>query len=255
VILAAGRGSRLGAASADIPKWLLDVAGRPIADRQLEAVALANDRLPGTVDTVRVVTGHEAEAIEGFLAGRPDALVTTLNNEEYARLNNWYSVLLALRAVPADRASRLVILNADLFAKPEWFASFIADCATTDAESLIAVDLERALTDESMKVSVATSTDGGAPQLERIGKVDIDNPAGEYVGMLMARGGVLRQFRECLETFTGDPAEADAWYEKAVALTAGGGAAWHVWPTPDSGWIEIDDDRDHAAAQSLARES
>src|SRR2546421_9309111 len=39
VILAAGRGSRLGAVAESTPKWLLDVGGSTIADRHLAAVA------------------------------------------------------------------------------------------------------------------------------------------------------------------------------------------------------------------------
>jgi choline kinase len=38
VVLAAGRGRRLGALGDDTPKWLLDVAGATLADRQLAAV-------------------------------------------------------------------------------------------------------------------------------------------------------------------------------------------------------------------------
>jgi CTP:molybdopterin cytidylyltransferase MocA len=54
VVLAAGRGSRLGALGGATPKWLLPVAGRPIADRPLEGLGLAGP----AVGSVSVVTGH-----------------------------------------------------------------------------------------------------------------------------------------------------------------------------------------------------
>ena len=65
VVLAAGRGSRLGAIGDDRPKWLLPVAGRTIADRHLEGIRAAADS--GAVASTSVVVGHAADAIAGFL--------------------------------------------------------------------------------------------------------------------------------------------------------------------------------------------
>jgi choline kinase len=123
---------------------------------------------------------------------------------------------------------------------------FLAAAMTTDEEALLAVDTQRNLTDESMKVSL---TPDGA--LANIGKVDIEDPRGEYIGMLMARGSVLAAFRDELEAFVGRPESANEWYERAMLHSARGGARWHAWPTPDSRWVEIDDDADHAAAAAL----
>lgn len=241
VILAAGRGSRLGTLGSETPKWLLDVGGHVLAERQLEAIAAARP----AVASVRVVTGHAAPAVEEFLAAR-GSTATTLHNVDYARLNNWYSVLLALRAVPEDPDARVVVINGDLFAEAGSVTAFLEGVATTDAEALLAVDLERDLTDESMKVEV---TPEGT--LERIGKLDFERPAGEYVGMLMARGSILARLREGLEAFEGDPQADDEWYEGAVGRTAAAGAAWVIWPMPSGRWVEIDDDSDLAAALDL----
>ncbi len=212
-----------------------------LAERQLEAIERAGD----SVASVRVVTGHAAAAIERFLAERPDG-AATLHNVDYARLNNWYSVLLPLRAVE-DPDARVVVINGDLFAETPVMAAFLEACAATEAEALIAVDLERPLTDESMKVEVRP--DG---TLDRIGKVGIDDPVGEYVGMLMARGSALARLREALEGFVGRAEAVDEWYEGAVGRTAAAGVAWVVWPMPSGRWVEIDDDDDLAAAMELA---
>ncbi len=241
VVLAAGRGSRLGALGAETPKWLLEVGGRTLAERQLEGFRHAN----GHVASTRVVTGHAAPAVERFLAERPEAAVTTVHNVEYAALNNWYSLLLALRSI-ADPRARVVVLNADFCADPEAIGRFVADSATTDSEAMLAVDLERPLTNESMKV--ALRSDG---TLDRIGKVAVDRPVGEYVGMLMVGGSTLHRLREALEAFVGRPEAADEWYEGAVGATARAGARWAVWPMPSSRWVEIDDDRDLVQALEL----
>ncbi|HEX2102074.1 MAG TPA: NTP transferase domain-containing protein [Solirubrobacteraceae bacterium] len=240
VVLAAGRGSRLSALAGATPKWLLRVGGRTIADRHLEGIARAAHAVAG----VHVVTGHAAGAIARDLARRPQD-VAVVPNPEFTELNNWWSLLLALRKLPPD--GPVVVLNADLLAEPEHLAAFIGEAVAGPADGLLAVDLERAVTDESMKV--ARRPDGA---LRAIGKVGIDDPAGEYVGLLMARGPVLRRMRAVLETFVGRPSAVNEWYEAAVARTAAEGAHWQLWSMPSGRWIEIDDDDDLSAAEALA---
>jgi choline kinase len=247
VVLAAGRGSRLGRLGDDTPKWLLDVAGATIAERQLAGIAAAAQRLPGAVSGVRVVTGHAAQEIDAFAAAHPHHRLGLLHNSEWARRNNWFSVLLALRASVPWR--RVVVMNGDLCAEPAWIASFLVAAATTDSESLLAVDSVRPVTDESMKVAVHPHDPAA---LRAIGKVGVSEPIGEYVGMLMARDATLARFHATLEGFERTPDARDEWYERAVAITAAEGARWQTWSTPDSRWVEIDDDRDHGAAVALS---
>jgi choline kinase len=241
VVLAAGRGSRLGTLGDDTPKWLLRVGDRTLADRHLEGVARAD----GAVASVRVVVGHAAGAIADELERRPEAVVV-VPNPEFAELNNWWSLLRALRELPDD--GPVVVVNADLLADPAHVAAFLADARTGAADGLLAVDLEKVLTDESMKVEL-----DGEGRLARIGKVGIEAPVGEYVGMLMARGPALRALRERLEAFVGRPEAANEWYEGAVGRTAAAGVAWRVWPMPSGGWVEIDDDADFDAAEALVQ--
>jgi dTDP-glucose pyrophosphorylase len=58
VLLAAGRGTRLGAITANYPKPLLDVGGRPIIVRILDGLIAAG------IEQVTIVTGHFAELLE-----------------------------------------------------------------------------------------------------------------------------------------------------------------------------------------------
>jgi choline kinase len=240
VVLAAGRGSRLTALGQETPKWLLEVGGRTLADRQLAGISGAGD----AVASVSVVTGHGTQALLDALAERPEDIRTVLN-PEFAELNNWWSLLRALRELPED--GPVLVLNSDLLADPAHVTEFIRGAGTGDADGLIAVDLEREITDESMKVSRAA--DG---TLARIGKVGVDSPAGEYIGMLMARGPALRAVRHELERFVGRDEAADEWYERAVGETAAAGVAWQIWPMPSTAWVEIDDDADLDAANALA---
>jgi choline kinase len=251
IVLAAGRGSRLGSRGAETPKWLLPLGETCIAARHLEAVRLASAAQPGAIGGVRVITGHAADAIEGFVSSQ-EAAVEAVFNEKYDVLNNWFSLLVGLRsldALPIDR--RICVINADLSAPPNWMAGFLLDAAGENAEGLIAVDLERELTDEAMKVAVRPDAGADHGLLTEIGKVGVARPVGEYVGMLMARGSVLERLRGTLESFLADPAMEDAWYERAVAETAGEGVEWKVWATPDTAWVEIDDGADLDQAIAL----
>ncbi len=239
VVLAAGRGSRLGRLGGETPKWLLEVGGRTLADRQLAGIGGAGE----AVASISVVAGHAASAIEDALEMRPED-IRVVRNPEFAELNNWWSLLRALRELPED--GPVVVVNADLLADPEHVTAFVRGAATGDADGLMAVDLERRLTDESMKVARA-----GDGTLERIGKVGVDPAAGEYIGMLMARGSNLRALRQVLESFVGHEESANAWYERAVGDVAAAGVPWHVWPMPSTAWVEIDDDDDLDAANAL----
>jgi choline kinase len=58
VILAAGRGSRLGHLGADRPKCLVEFAGKPLLERQIAALRR------GGVDEIGVVRGYRAEMID-----------------------------------------------------------------------------------------------------------------------------------------------------------------------------------------------
>lgn len=251
VILAAGRGARLGDRSVETPKWLLEVGGAPIAARQLAALDAANRAAPGRIGSVKVVTGHAAGAIDDFLAGFSQLPVTTLFNPEYARLNNWYSVLLALRGRSPDCES-VAIVNSDLYADAAWFEPFFNAALATDRESLIGIDLERRLTDESMKVAAANGSEPGSSTVATIGKTGVTEPVGEYVGLLFAQGDVLSRLEASLASFVDRPDMADAWYEHAVGETAAAGTPWWIWPTPSSRWVEIDDDGDYELARTMA---
>jgi len=61
VLLAAGRGARLGELTRDTPKPLLEVGGVPIIFRIIDGLAGAGVR------DVTVITGHAAEALEAAL--------------------------------------------------------------------------------------------------------------------------------------------------------------------------------------------
>jgi choline kinase len=90
VILAAGRGSRMGHLGADRPKCLVELEGQPLIARQIAALRR------GGVDQIGVVRGYRAETIN-FLG------VSYFANERWAETNMVMSLATAaawLRAAP-----------------------------------------------------------------------------------------------------------------------------------------------------------
>jgi choline kinase len=59
IILAAGRGSRMGGLTEDAPKCLVPLGGRPLLEWQLEALGGAG------IDTVGIVRGYKAHLLDG----------------------------------------------------------------------------------------------------------------------------------------------------------------------------------------------
>lgn len=97
LILAAGRGSRLGSRS---PKCLVQVGGRPLLRIQLD------DLRRSGVDNVTIVVGYHHEEVRAAAFGE----ATFVHNRDFAETNSLYSFLLARTAVEGD----LVVLNSDV---------------------------------------------------------------------------------------------------------------------------------------------
>ncbi len=65
VILAAGRGTRMGAITEDLPKPMLPVQGRPLLEHIVERLGRAG------IERFLIVVGYRRDAIEAHFAGRP----------------------------------------------------------------------------------------------------------------------------------------------------------------------------------------
>ena len=58
IFIAAGRGSRLGSLTEDLPKPLVDINGKSIIERQIELLRKKN------IDDIIIVTGYKKEKFE-----------------------------------------------------------------------------------------------------------------------------------------------------------------------------------------------
>lgn len=138
VILAAGRGSRLGEATASLPKPLLVVGGRACIDFAVEA-------LLSVVSEVIVVTGYQADQVESHLRQRwGDSPIRTVRNLDLEAGN-----LTSLRAARASLGREpFVVTNADhLFPAAMYTRHF-----QPGADVTIACERDRTILDDEMKV-------------------------------------------------------------------------------------------------------
>ena len=240
-VLAAGVGSRLSAATDGGPKWLARVGDERLADVQLDAF----ERIGAS--EVLVVTGHASELVASHLDGRPGQRPAVLHNEAYATRNNWYSALLALRHAEASRPDETTVLvNSDLWGSVAWLGDTTV-AVVDDGGAALAVDLLRPLTDEAMKVACDATG-----RVTRIGKVGVDAPSGEYVGVLAVDPDARRAYVDALAAFEDDPSRSNAWYEDAIETSISSSMTWKAAPVPDSSWVEIDTPEDLEAARALA---
>lgn len=128
VVLAAGRGTRLGAITADTPKPLLDLAGRPLLLRTLDALAAAGVR------HAIVVVGYRSDRIATALAENPiPGLRLQLVHQQTL---DGTAPALAL-AAPHLRPQQFFVTWGDIFVEPANYQRLAAAIASADGALLV----------------------------------------------------------------------------------------------------------------------
>lgn len=232
VILAAGQGTRLLPLTADTPKCLVDVGGRPLLGRMLDALAAA-----GTTRAI-VVTGHRAERVESYLAAHPPPLrVSTARNAAYATTNNAASLAAARLAIGAEA---FVLCDGDVI-----FSESPLDALLASAEPCtLVVDRGASLGDEEMKVRIDSR--GLVAQLSK--RLDPAACVGESIGVQKLGGPALPRLWEQLDAVLRVDA-ATAYYEDVFQRVIDSGERFGISGVTTTGWIEIDDAADLDAAR------
>ena len=226
VILAAGNGTRMGRLTVDRPKTMLEVDGRSLIDRQLDALAAC-----GVLD-VTIVVGYQHERLRDHLGGR----VRLIENARYKETNSLYSLWLA-RETLEDGA---VVMNSDILVSQPLMAKLI-DAAVEDA---VLVDTDSTLAEEEMKVKI---WHGFAIDFSK--ELAPWDANGENVGILKfgPRGG--RRLVEHLDALIA-AGEVNAWAPRAFKAVA------REWPlraiaTDGLPWTEIDFPEDLERARQM----
>ena len=232
VILAAGRGSRLGHHTEDRPKCLVELGGSTLLDHQRTALAAAG------IERIVAVTGYRSELIEA-------TGIETVRSSRWSQTNMVGTMRLALETLPppyvfsysdivygADPVRSLIRSQGDLAItydvcwEEQWRARF--DDPATDAESF-AVGPDGAVIDIGHPIT------------------DLHSVQGQFMGLL----AVTAQGRHWILDHLGQDA-ADCSLDTTTLLRQLIARGRRVQGIPvEGGWAEIDTPRDLAHASRL----
>lgn len=232
IILAAGKGTRMGALTATTPKCLLPVNGRPILDYQLSALAAAG------IEDILVVSGFCASQVAAYSRGRFQALV----NNEYESTNSIYSLWLAKDWLAG---SGFVLLNGDVVPDERIVANLVnchAPCAALvdDSKALVDGEMNVVIRDDRIvrfdKSVKAADADAESVQITRFGERES--------AVLFAR---IEALIDAGETNRFPAFAYDAVFQRAQMRPVSVGNYWYY---------EIDTPEDYARCiQSIAEDS
>jgi choline kinase len=236
LVLAAGAGRRLRPYTDTLPKTLVPIGdGMTVLDS-----TLGNFAAVGLEDAVLVV-GYAAEAIRE----RKDALerahgvrLHLVDNDKAETWNNAYSLWCAREFL----AEGVILANGDTVHPVSVEETLLA---ARGPALLLAVDTEKALADEEMKVRWTAETG-----LQRITKgMPPETAYGEYIGVTLIEPAAAAPLTDALETtWRSNP---DLYYEDGYQELVDRGFRVDVEPIGAVDWVEIDDHRDLARAREL----
>jgi choline kinase len=232
VILAAGQGTRLQPLTCATPKCLIDIGGRPLLGRMLDALAAAG------IEQAVVVTGHLAHRVDAYLAAHPPGLlVRAAHNRDYATTNNAASLAAARSAIGAGP---FVLCDGDVIFSDSPLPALLAvadPCA-------LAVDRRRPLGEEEMKVQVDSR--GRVTRLSK--RLEPLTSAGESIGIQKLGGPALPLLWDELDAVVRADA-ATAYYEDVFQRLIDRGIPFGTSDVAPGSWLEIDDRADLDAAR------
>jgi choline kinase len=250
IIVAAGRGRRLGPETDDIPKCMVRVGGRPILHRQLAALAAAG------ADDFVIVRGYRGDCIAA-----PGWPVRFVENPAWAENNILASLLYAEREMEGG----FLFSYSDIVFAPEHAQRVVA------AAGAAALVIDRRWRDayvgrqlhpvSEAELARVEETPAGA-RVTRVGKrlVEPEAAAGEFTGLarFSAEGAraLTAVWHQALAArgldapFGAAPSLRQAYLSDALnALGAGGAAVVPVMV--DGRWREIDTEEDLARAHAV----
>jgi choline kinase len=252
IIVAAGRGRRLGSETEALPKCMVEVGGRPILHWQLDALAAAG------VDDVVVVRGYRGDCIAAP-PGSPLRL-RFVENPDWAENN----ILTSLFYAEAEMQGGFLFSYSDIVFAPDHARRLAA------APGAVALVVDRRWRDAyegrtlhpvSEAELARVEGDGPGARITRVGKrlVAAEEAAGEFIGLarFSADGAAaLRQVwadaraRGLATPFGAAASLAQAYLTDGLNALIERGVALAPL-TIDGRWREIDTGQDLARAQAV----
>lgn len=238
LILSAGMGTRLRPLTTTQPKCLVNVAGRPMMEYQLESLRMAG------VKTCTIVVGHMADAVRGCFGDDYRGVgLSYVENTTYASTNNLFSLWLARGEFDDD----IILLEADLV----FDDSLVRELVLMDEQNVAIVDRFQSNMDGTVILA-----DGGVAK-SMVLKAD-QVPGFDY-GSALKTVNIYRLSQESLEEAIVpmmqeflEAGRDDQYYEAVFANLIGSGRMdMAVMTTGKHRWAEIDTLGDLSEAEKL----
>lgn len=236
VILTAGVGSRIRPLTDNLPKPLLEIGGKPILGRMVDAI------LDAGIKEIIVVTGYRAEQIKEFLhESYPTISFQFIHNEHYFETNTGYSLLLAKQAVGSDA---FIKFDADVIFEDAILKKLLKNPASAlciDKNIHLEAEEVKVITDESMRVvEVGKKLDPKLAKGESIGIEKIDYAAGK---VLFSELGKLMRHKENWQEY----------YDDSYTTLTKKGIPMYAVDITGLKWVEVDTIADFKRAEKLFR--
>jgi choline kinase len=230
VILAAGMAKRLRPLTDTKPKCLLEVGGKTLLGRTVDAMASAG------ISDFLVVTGYRAPMIREFLNSQyPVSVFRLIDNTDYEHNNNIFSLWLAMREL---HGQEVLLMDSDILCDPET----VRRVARQECSALAMQRHE--LGEEEMKIVV----DSGFNITEISKTCRAGDAAGESVGIEKMTPDYTEALYRELRKMILDEGLIDIFYERAFERLIPQGHTFRVVDTTDLFSYELDTPEDFRKA-------
>ena len=237
VILAAGMAKRLRPLTDEKPKCLLEVGGKTLLQRTVDAMISAG------VKEFVVVTGYRAEMIREFLTVNYQlSIINYIDNVDFEHNNNIFSLWLAMQKL---HGQEVLLMDSDILCDPE--AVHRVARKTNPALAM----QQHELGEEEMKIVVDE-----AGRITEISKTCSPADAiGESVGIEKMTPAYTEAIYQELRKMILDEGQIDIFYERAFERLIPQGHTFEVVDTTDLFSYELDTPEDlEKASAALPKE-
>lgn len=233
VIPAAGMATRLRPLTAHTPKCLLEVGGKALLGRAMDALSVNGIR------EAVIVTGYLAPMIKEYIRENyPLMTVHFLHNERYENSNNIYSLYLAK---PYARGRDILLLDSDILFDPEIIGRLLR-CPDPEA---LALD-RHPLGEEEIKVTVDER--GMVREINKT--VDPASAVGESTGIEKMGAAYTAALYDVLDRMILQEGLDNVFYEKAFERLIAAGMSFRPVDITGLCAMELDTVEDFNAANA-----
>lgn len=235
VILAAGTASRLRPLTEHCPKCLLQIGGKTLLERTIEAITGSG------INEITVVTGYLKDMIVTFLNERyPNLTFHFIHNEDYASTNNIFSLWLARTQV---EGKGFLLMDSDIYCDP-----LLVRTIARQQETALALNRHE-LGEEEIKVI----PDADMHVVEISKTCSISDAIGESVGVERMTADYSAALYKELRLMCEEEGLINVFYERAFERLIPQGHTFKIIDTTDFFSMELDTVEDFNLAQKLGR--